>query len=148
MRSFVQDLLNGLGVFRLEVCRSVPKPVEFVCPPEVDERQEKGKVDPCLEPELHDMAPLGSAEVGSEQGDAEPEGVEQERREHPGEGQVRPKQMLTTIQDEVDEGLQVCSNVHPVEDDVEEDIHENLPHLGVRSLSCVLSPMSAPVDCG
>ena len=107
-------------------------------------------MDTCLEPEFHDIASLGgSFEPGPDQVGEEDEGVEQERREHPGEGQARPKQMLTIlIQDEVDEGLQVCSNVHPVEDDVEEDVHENLLHLGVQSLSCVLSPMSSPIDCG
>ena len=66
---------------------------------------------------------------------------------HPGERQGRPKPVLPS-QDEVDESLQVRSNVHPIQDDVEEDIHENLLHLGGRSFSCVLSPLSSPVDCG
>ena len=129
MCSFVQNFLNGFSVFCLEALCSVPKAVEFGCPPEVDKRKKKGNVDTCLEVEFYDVASLGSFKPGPDQVGEESEGVDEEGCEHPGEGQECPEHMLP-VPDEVQEGLQVCCNVHPVEEDIEDDKHENL-HLGV-----------------
>ena len=83
----------------------------------VEERLE----EPCLLRLLsHFFAP--------EEVDEECQGVEEEGVEHPGEGETCPKRVVP-VPDQFYERLQVRPDVHPVEDDVEEDVGENLLHL-------------------